>query len=259
MDSYVAAWFGLEGIGAILHRHFHPNGPKVPCGTCGNTAGVWRDKKLAGIEHVICTVASEALDDREISDLADIRNQIVHGLRSMGELRTDAALLAPDLQVSLGAGILTVLGREFEGGAGGRWSAMLPRDYRIRPDFRFDMKFAGELSDYRPYYGEWPGFEWSFGKENSRQESAGNYVLRAGVEVKWALTEIADKSLDDQGMVKFERLGSEYIDFPSTDPEWESKPPQVKEWRQEVLNPSWQRLLDDAANSASAAAEDSES
>ena len=95
--SYVAAWTGLECIGIVIDSIAHPNGPKIHCQTCRNRAGERRDRKKAGITHILNRLTdgpwSESLTDEAREQLAkdfrgsftsqeanDLRDSIVHGL-----------------------------------------------------------------------------------------------------------------------------------------------------------------------------------
>ena len=137
MDSYLAAWIGLESIGPYLNSLYHDSGVKAACMVCGNEAGKDRDRKLAGIEHIIRLVAPEALIGRVLEDILRIRNEIAHGLKPAEELRTASNQLLPDLHVSLLSGILTGGGRGMEPII--TLTSYLPRDSQVRPDARGDL------------------------------------------------------------------------------------------------------------------------
>ena len=62
MDGYLAAWIGLEVLGPLLFGFYHNAGPKPPCSVCGNKPGRDRDRKFAGIEHIVRLRAPELLD-----------------------------------------------------------------------------------------------------------------------------------------------------------------------------------------------------
>jgi hypothetical protein len=61
LDSYLAAWIGLESVGPALGTRVHQFGPKVSCQVCNNKPGKDRNKGKAGIEHSIKAAAPELL------------------------------------------------------------------------------------------------------------------------------------------------------------------------------------------------------
>jgi hypothetical protein len=113
-DGYLAAWIGLEAIGPKLDDIYHPDGPRSACTVCGNPAGTKRDKKLAGIEHMIRVSAGELLEGKTVHDLAQIRNEIAHCLRSSDAMETLTNSILRDIQLSLAIGILTTADRGSE-------------------------------------------------------------------------------------------------------------------------------------------------
>ena len=96
-------------------------------------------------------------------------------------LRPLAGRLLPDLQLSLGVGILTALNPTT--GTPGLWHAALPRDFEEGPDARATLVSTAELVSHRPYLGEWIEVERGFVNEKSRLEPDGHYVWGAGVGV----------------------------------------------------------------------------
>ena len=104
--SYVAAWTGLECIGAEINGTVHPNGPKARCTTCKNNPGEGRDRKKAGIQHIIESLKIQNLNTEGFSEslaedarqslerdfqgwltveqAGDLRGSIVHGLDGNG-------------------------------------------------------------------------------------------------------------------------------------------------------------------------------
>ena len=107
LDGYLAAWVGLEALGPLLDSFYHPGGQKLPCSVCGNRAGVKRNRKLAGIEHMIHRSAPELLAGRSVVELEQIRHEIAHCLKPQNQLVELTDHLLRELQLSLSAAILT--------------------------------------------------------------------------------------------------------------------------------------------------------
>ena len=174
LDGYLAAWIGLEAIGPKLDDIYHHDGPRSACILCGNPVGTRRDRKLAGIEHIIRTVAEELLDGRTVQNLAQIRNEIAHCRVSPDESEVATSLLLKDMQLCLAIGILNTAGRGSDYHTS--FSSFLPRDYEIRPDARASIKFEREEVAYKPFFGQWVEFNLEYFNEQSRLEANGSYV-----------------------------------------------------------------------------------
>ena len=243
LDGYLAAWIGLESIGPTLNGVYHASGVKAPCLVCGNEAGKDRNRGKAGIEHIIKTVASEALDGRTLDDLLRIRNEIAHGLRSASQLRIISGQLLPDLQVSLAIGILTSGGRGKEPIL--HLSAFLPRDFAFRPDARATIKCETELVNHQPYFGEWINIEREFLNESSRRTPAGGYVWGAGARLRYAVTAPPEQqALIKTEYVMFDRHGAIWTDL-------ETGPQAIPviAWREKPEPASWERVRQAAEES----------
>jgi hypothetical protein len=246
LDGYIAAWIGLESTGPLLDRIYHLNGPKAACSLCGNTPGKNRDRKLAGIEHIIRLIAPEALQSLQLQNLANLRDEIVHALKPTGQLREVAIRLLPELQVSLAVGILTGAGRS--GDSPISFMAWLPREYGIRPDARATVRFNFELTNYQSYFGEWIPLEREFVDERSRRESDGGYVWGAGVRLKANVTIEPGSPIPNifSEYVMFQREGARWHAIGSGAPAVQAIP-----WRDHPIPPSWQRYRDRAATDSS--------
>jgi hypothetical protein len=236
LDSYLAAWFGLESIGSTLNNIYHKNGVKGLCQVCNNAVGKDRNRKMAGIEHIIKKVAPEALQSRTLDDLKQIRNDIAHGLKPATELRSTTDHLLPDLQVSLAVGILTSAGRGNEPPVS--LSSLLPRDYEVRPDARATLQSGLELVAHQPYFGGWINVLREFLRERSRCKPDGGYVWGASVRLRYELK--APPGTEEQikqEYVMFDRQGAVWSELETEDP---SIP--IIRWRNYPEPFSWQRF-----------------
>ncbi len=239
--SYVAAWTGLECIGTVIDRTEHPDGPKVHCQTCGNTAGEKRDRKMAGIDHMFNYLANEPLsaslseEARELlakellsgfssQQASDLRTSIVHGLEEIETLVQRSSVFQRHLVHVLNASIQSVMGRNIK--------SWIPGDYGSHPDVRRSLRFKGELHA-SPYSGEW-GAELRSKAQSSIQDRESPY---AGVlEVEWA----SDGSA--VGLVEFssEELFERYVDV--YDLSDESKVTGLPTWRDRPAEPGWKEF-----------------
>ena len=250
LDGYLAAWIGLESVGPTLNHLYHTAGPKAPCTTCGNVAGEDRDRKIAGIEHMIRVTADELLDHRTMEDLENLRHDIVHALRPADKLRPISENLLPNVQLVLGVGILTALKPAPTSDVG--WSAMLPRDYEVRPDARATLYSSVELVDHQSYSDGWIRAERTITEERSRCEPDGNYVWGGGVRVRWKVTLPTEAAQPKQQYVQFERSGRKLeVVRPAFG---HSKLPQVEEapWRDRSIPQAWERYRKMASESGAA-------
>lgn len=186
LDAYLAAWIGLESIGAALDRKVHTSGAKARCPVCRNPAGIERDRKFAGIQHIMQITAPVLLDSFSVQQLASVRNQIAHGLTPARKLRATALRVVPDLHLCLGKAILTTL--RPSGSRPGSGRLVLPRDFEKRPDAMASIVSRVELPDYEPFFGEWVELTRAYDEENSRVEADGTYVRGARVGVRIEVT-----------------------------------------------------------------------
>ena len=237
VDGFLACWIGLESIGAELNTLYHPNGPKAACTTCGNQSGRDRDKKYAGIRHIINMIAPEVLQSRSFQEIKAIRHNIAHGLRSVELLKADAAALLKDMQLCLGKGILNILGST--NSVPLNPSMFMPRDTEVRPDARSTILFPEEQIRHRPFYREWIRETRTFVDEKSRSEPNGSYILGAGVHFEWMLTSVSGDPEHYQEYVNFHREGARLTNI---DPNADNVP--EVEWRQNSYPPSWDRTRD---------------
>ncbi len=161
--SIVAAWTGLECIGQKLNIKLHPNGAKAPCEICQNKAGQRRDRKVAGIKHVFCSVNKEISSGKELNGIrelvaddliehfdaeeaAKLRNAIVHGLKDIDVLTERCTEVKRHLFHVLNASIQNIMDASISSGITGH--------YEFHPNGRISLKFSEGLSK-SPYYGEW--------------------------------------------------------------------------------------------------------
>lgn len=243
MDGYLAAWIGFEAIGTMLSDIYHPNGPRAPCSLCGNTAGIVRNRKIAGIGHMIRRTAPEILDGRTIKDLSDIRNNIAHCLKPVDQLRGLTDDLLRDLQLSLSIGILTGANRSGEHRR--IFSSFLPREYAVRPDARATIIFEEEWVRYQPYFGQWLELGREFPNERSRMEENGAYVWGANTRISWKMQDPAP--VYDSKYVMFGRDGMNLQDIGAEGP----AVPVIR-WRDRPIPLSWQRVEGEATGESEA-------
>jgi hypothetical protein len=242
LDSYLAAWFGLESIGPTLNNIYHKNGVKALCQLCNNAVGKDRDKKMAGIEHIMKKVAPEALQSRTLDDLKQVRNGIAHGLKPATELCSITDRLLPDLQVSLAIGILMSAGLSNEPAV--LLSSFLPRDYEVRPDARATLQSDLELVAHQPYFGGWINVIREFLNERSRSKHDGGYVWGAGVRLRHELKALPGiEEHIKQEYVMFDRQG-----FVLSELEIEEPSIPVIRWRNYLEPLSWQRFRQPTQN-----------
>ena len=161
--SYVAAWTGLECLGKVIDSIVHPNGPRVRCQICKNEAGKRRDRKKAGITHILNRLAdgpwSESLSD-EAREMLDrdflgsftsqeancLRNSIVHGLDDKEPLVHKSSKFRRRLVHALNVSIERIMGQYVK--------SWIPGEFGFYPDIRQSLKFKGGLN-MSPYHGEW--------------------------------------------------------------------------------------------------------
>ena len=241
LDGYLAAWVGFKAVGTMLSSIYHENGPRAPCSLCGNPAGVDRDRKLAGIDHMVRRSAPELLDGRTVFDLTNIRNDIAHCLKPADQMRAITDHLLQDLQLSLAVGILTGAGRG--GDHYQTFSSFLPGEYEVRPDARATITLGEEYFKYQPYYGQWLGLEREFVNERSRMKDDGGYVWGAGTRIRWKMEEPAPSDRVSE-YVMFFRDGMVYENIVADEADGSAVP--VIPWRDRPIPLSWQRMKGNA-------------
>ena len=237
LDAYVAAWFGLEAIGALLADLFHPDGPRAPCRVCGNDAGQRRDSGRAAIDHLILRVAPELYEHHSPSDLYELRSQIAHGYRSGGEVEAEVEEFLPDLQMCLHAGVLTARYGPLDEETFG-WKAALQRDYEFRPDGRATVWSDEPLADYNPFLGRWLKVDRDLAVERSGlHPETGVYQREARMAVRRGAYLRDEQELMLSYSV-FPRMGISFgfADSPQGDV-------LEEEWRPRPLTPAWERAL----------------
>ena len=160
---YVAAWTGLECLGKVIDSIVHPNGPRVRCQICKNEVGKSRDRKKAGISHILNRLTdgpwSESLSDeaRELLDkdflgsftsqeANDLRDSIVHGLDDMEQLVYKSSKFRRRLVHALNVSIEITMGQYVK--------SWIPGEFGFYPDIRQSLKFKRGLN-MSPYHGEW--------------------------------------------------------------------------------------------------------
>ena len=223
--SYVAAWTGLECIGTAIDRIAHPYGPKAPCKTCGNVPGEDRDRKKAGIEHMVCRLSdisqlSESLSDdvkerlsKELTgsfsstDAQKLRDAIVHGLEGIGSLVHRVSESRLHLIHVLNASIQIVMG-----GAAKSW--MPGAGYWFHPDGRYSLRFKPGLK-VSPYLNEWAS-ELRLKEHHVILEPENLYVKEH--EFEFAINEHASRFAESQCEEPFKRDDDVYR--LSHDPKW---------------------------------------
>ena len=233
LDGYLAAWIGLESIGPTLNQIFHA---EVICAVCGNTVGGPGDRKIAGIEHIVKLTAPEVLVSNSMKEVAQVRHDIAHGLKSAAELTQIAGDLLPDIQASLAIGILSVGGRS----AAPRMSltGWMPRDYEVRPDARWTLNSEVELLEHEPFFGGWIEMSREFTNERSRLNPNGGYVWGAGVRTYSEIKASPDaKEHITIEYVMFDRQGAIWTNL-----ELEGREIPVVPWRNRPIPLSWERL-----------------
>ena len=236
LDGYLSVWIGLESMGPVLNERVHPEGQRAACVVCGNQPGR-RDRGEAGIQHAIKQVAPELLEGRDLQDLANVRNDIAHGLEAAGSLRISADQLLADLQLALIFGIITAARPTTS--APGSGKAILPRDFKVYPDARNSVRSEVELVFHKPYFGEWIEVDRIFEDMRSRVEADGAYIWGAQTRIA-SKTTVAEAPQMTREYVIFERLGRRWTEV-SIDDAHPSIP--VVPWRIRPLSPAWQRYV----------------
>ena len=233
LDSYLAAWIGLEALGSQLDRRFHPDGPRTPCDLCGNSPGEKRDRTLAGIRHIVGLVAPEVVGGRSIEDVAQARHDIAHSLKAADECRELALSAVADLLLCLGVAVLTAA--RPDGGEQGAMHAAAPREFDVHPSAMAWIRAPQGLPDHRPYLGGWAKMRRERNDSTSRIEPSGQYVVRYKPGVRYEAKKPRGADDPTHGYVEFPRRGVELI--------FESGPaPEQRPWRNWPLSPAWQRL-----------------
>ena len=238
-DGYLGAWIGLEALGTALDSMWHTKSSVCPSVQRSDDT----QKRRAGLEHTIRHVAVEAFSGREIQDLANIRNEIGHGSteHTPDELRSIADELFPDLLISLGVGILTLIRRSVAGGETDlRWSGALPSDHEPHPDARFGVSFETPMGHHHPWEDRWASISWEWTDRRSRLEPSGEYIWGAGMKVEIEATAEGPEPQVTQEAVLFDRRGTGTNNPPS-----DLTPLPVVIWRERPLRASWRRMLPD--------------
>ena len=204
--SIVAAWTGLECIGKELDIKFHPNGAKAPCEICQNNPGQKRDRKIAGIKHVFCSVnrefssgmelngirelvADDLIENFDAEDAAKLRNAIVHGLQDIDVLTERCTEVKRHLFHVLNASIQNIM--EVSSGITGH--------YEFHPNGRTSLKFSDGLSK-SPYYGEWLE---GFSSISEPTKPGTSYVATTGFE--WSPPDNIAPFVETKSQEVFER------------------------------------------------------
>ena len=209
--SYVAAWTGLECIGTAIDRAAHPNGPKAPCKVCGNMVGKDRDRKMAGIDHMINSLSFGPLSDSmseearnrlekdslgslSLDQAHELRNLIVHGLGEIDHLIQGSVRHRRFLLHVFNASIQALLGQHVK--------SWLPGEYEFHPEIRHSLKFReGLIRD--PYCEEWVADMRCKAAEPSFQRGELAYV--GGVDVVLEFSGVAAQFIEFQSEELFRR------------------------------------------------------
>ena len=232
--SYVAAWTGLESIGATIDKIAHTFGPKAQCQICGNVAGVKRDSKKAGITHMFsqltCGAYSGSLQDNSkaaldeellrgfsVEQANDLRDAIVHGLGDIEQLIKECSRAKRHLMHVLNASIQSLLEPSVK--------SWMTGDFEFHPIERVSLKCT-ELVSKSPFYDEWfhvPTFQTN----SSVQEEGKLFTSKFAME--WELDKRLVESIGCEGFKRdtkiFSPEGSEIRNFPK--------------WRDRPLEPPW--------------------
>ena len=158
LDSYLAVWIGLEALGPAFNDRVHPAGCSQPCQKCGYSSGGQLARGDAELNHLFVMIAPELLEYGHLQDLKNIRNDIAHVSRivgdrgDVGEVRESATELFPDLMVCLAKAILT-LASPRDAQPGGINSA-LPRDYKTHPTTMAWVRGNKEILALKPWFGK---------------------------------------------------------------------------------------------------------
>ena len=239
--SYVAAWTGLESIGTVIDRNEHPNGPKVHCQACGNTAGEKRDRKMAGITHMFNRLtagplssslseearellAKELLRDFSSEEARALRNSIVHCSEKFENLVQSSSVYRWRLVHALNASIQSVMGQYVK--------SWIPGDYGFHPDARCSLRFREELHT-SPYSGEWAA-ELRSKAQSGIQDRESPYT--GVLEVELAINRNAVELVEFRSEELFER----YVDV--HDLSDESKVKGLSTWRDRPAEPGWKEF-----------------
>ncbi len=248
LDSFLAAWIGLEGLRMELAPMFHPTGPNAPCAVCENDGVAERAVGPAAVEHLFRVATPEVLADRTVQDLQRLRNDIAHSNDPEHELRSRSTRVYLDCQLALGVACLTVLGGAF-GPSERRWSAMLPRDRESRPDYRYSVFCSQEIPGARPYQGEWAELE---SKEDWVAEfrTDGSRKWRMQAPSVWILDQrrgpYISEAIETRFLMLYERLGTPVVELPVLSSDPIAAGTKSEPWRHEPLPESWKRLIERA-------------
>ena len=239
--SVVAAWTGLESIGVAVDGRVHPNGPKAPCETCNNEAGLDRDRKMAGIDHAFHyltkalilesmpedvkeSIAGDLIYGLSAEEASKLRNDVVHGLEEIEMLQQKCLEVRRHLFHILNASILSTMGPST-----GAW---LAGHYEVQPEGRFSLKFKKGTSA-SPFLGDW--VEGPELQPESIDRSEGSPVA-ATVGLKWRATEETASLVEAKSEELFRR-DADVFSF-----EHQSIMAGLPRWRDRVAEPAWKEF-----------------
>ena len=236
LDSYLAAWIGLEALGPLLNDHFHIKGVKVRCKVCRNRPGEGRNRTHAGLEHLMRLRVPELLANQTYPDLANRRNDIAHPSRVAGrkrdmtEVRRDIDDQFQDIMLCILAAILILTNPAGE--QVGNVPVKLPRASKTQPSAMAWIRSHTAFAGYQPLLGKWADVVRNLTDATSTILDSGEYRPEYRIEI---LTPMADIELD-RGYVVFTR-GQTLIDIN------QGSLPVHRSWRPRPLTDAWQRLL----------------
>ena len=237
--SYVAAWTDLECIGTAIDRAAHPNGPKAPCKVCGNTVGKDRDRKMAGIDHMLNRLyfgpladsmseearnrlEKDSLRSLSLDEAHELRNDIVHCLGQIDHLLQSSVRHRRFLLHVFNASIQALMGQHVK-----FW---MPGEYEFHPEIRHSLKFReGLIRD--PYCEEWVADMGCKAAEPSFQKGKRAYV--GDVDVVLELSGAAAQFIEFQSEELFRR------DVDVCNVISETKTVGISSWDDRTAEPQW--------------------
>ena len=184
--------------------------------------------------HAIRRWAKELLRGRSFRQLAQVRHDIAHGNVTNYSLSQAAQTALPDVQLCLVKAVLTVVDGSSRGSS---LTAMVPRDFEIRPGARASFYSRVALGEFRPYLGTWVSLERGTDR-STRIGDEGSYVRREGVSVKWHFPR-DDPRHPSSRYVDFKREGQSFRNLSGPG----SKVVPRRDWRPPKLTAAWRREM----------------
>ncbi len=163
-----------------------------------------------GLFHLLAVSAPEI--ELPLSELKELRSSIAHGYASINEIQAKIKRVAPDLEIVLSVGILTLLAGAPETSL--TWSATVSRDFSSHPDAVIEIRMLHSLPDHSPFLGEWIEVVWTFRDEQSSCDpDSGLYRYGHGVAVDGEIAS-AEFPVAAQRYIAFRQEGNDFTSPP---------------------------------------------